>query len=158
MKNLFLLAILVLAPKGAEAHFHQLHCLVDIWDLQSTQNTLAPDCELAHPLELVQSEAFYPKMGRTWPVRIWQGTYSRKVTVTESYLHTVYDQCNGKVVTQTPVMDTSGKEIDFSVENPNLSEEIGTTYELAPLTDIEAKTEFASQLSKCRQFTEPKSP
>jgi hypothetical protein len=153
MKNLILSAIGIVCLNGTTSWAHTRHCLIDAWDVLHTESVILPGCELSLPLAVIQTEACYPKMDdNPWPVKIWQGQYVRQVQVNKTVQHTLYDQCQGVVVSRDQEEKTEISYVDFNVENPNLDPSLDATYELSPMTDSEAQTALGVAHTQCLGF------
>lgn len=140
---------------GAVSNIAQAHeCLQDNWIFRNVKTTLASECKPGDKLELSQTSMSYPQMhNNPYHVEYWKGSYTRDATVTKTYLHEVVDRCSNpdRVVLSETVPFSETVSIEFSVDNPNLHDDVTATYDLVPMTDAEAQKALGQALLNCRK-------
>lgn len=131
------------------------HCVVELRAPPIKRVIGVGPCQLTEPLKLTRDWHNYPKMNRFFLVHFWDGAVGRVVTVQKMVRHTEIDTCSGNVVRTRSVPFTSSFLERFNVRNPNLNNDIATSYDLAPLTESEAQAELASTFQICQHAPPP---
>jgi hypothetical protein len=157
MKKLLRTTIVLLVFFSVASSFAQLahaNCLDDNWIPLASKVTKVGDCTVADPLLLVQTEHNYPLMTfNPYNVEIWQGTYVQKLETATNYLHEVLDRCDhGRIIYSGKVTETLSGSQEFEITNPNLSDDIAISYEILPMTEIEAQAAFTRVKAACETF------
>ena len=136
--------------------FGQARCIQEYYNKLSEDLKLSNSCTLIEPLSLAWTVMTYPNL-RDNPRRVqyWQGTYSRTISTTATYLRELVDECQGKIISQNQFIETTKENISFSVANPNLNTGITESYMLVPLTKEEAQQEFTQAQMNCQNYTLP---
>ena len=161
VNNLIVAAILVgglVKCTDALAHHHPHHhwhrdCILDRTYAVGSTRLSADACKTEDPLQLVTIQWSYPNLGgEEYPVKIWQGSFSKLITLKVFYVHDVYDLCEEKNISHSEYSAIEQYTAKFAIENPNLSAEVKATYEHVPMTDEEAKEELAKQKDLCDKY------
>lgn len=152
MKILFLpLAFLAATPANA----YWGHCSkTSTLTLESvTVLKIESPCQLAQPLVLTRVTHAYPLMGnQSYTVDAWQGSYARTEFVRNNYRRDFYNSCTGEYEYTDFISDAPhDATTSFSVDNPNLHDDVAASYNLAPMTDDEAKAALATAEKNCEQ-------
>lgn len=146
MKNLMVLLCLV----GTSAH---ANCIEDRWISLNEKVVQVGDCTAGVPLSLKRMEKYYPLMSdNPYRVGYWQGSYVKPLTLQVEYLHVITDRCSRSVLLSERMNKNVNRELPFIVENPNLLDSVSATYELVPMTDVEAKAALAKAQEKCEEY------
>jgi hypothetical protein len=153
MKTLFILMTLILiTPAGFASTGARNSCqgFTTMETLLEDRSVFAGDCTLHQELTLGRTQKSYPEMDNaTLRVDYWQGSYSRIKKVEQVYQVDVYS-CRGQLQKSFQKMQKYDFKVIFEVENPNLRDDVSTSYAAnAPMTDEEALAEFARARSRC---------
>lgn len=145
--NLFLgaAAFLTLISQ-AEAH-HQ--CIREEWFRLGSETADLGKCVIEKPLALAKMEKWYPSLGGPYTVEYWEGSFTREATDNVTYLHEIYNICTGKTFVSETVSNPEKHTLDFKIDNPNLSDDIKTSYELVPMATDEAQEAFKKTQRDC---------
>lgn len=163
-KIIFVLAHLIFVKSsfaGWHSHLAYIHVVVkrevgqcvveDIWQVGEPEIFFG-QCQQAADLKLTRGRFYYPKMSQTYDVNYWVGGWSRSVLKRQHYRVMYTNWCTGAVVSDKyEYRYPSLSQLQFNVENPNLSSEISASYDLAPLTDAEAQLAYGAAEENCKK-------
>jgi hypothetical protein len=107
-------------------------------------------CKLDQALQLAWTTQNYPNLKEN-PRRVqyWEGGYSKVIELTNTYLRELVDECRGKIISGTKIVDKEDITVRYSVLNPNLSDSITESFMLVPMTQEEAKQELVEAQKRC---------
>lgn len=132
---------------------HHRHCQIETTTtlIGKTVNEYRGECVASPALALARTSHVYPLMsGQSYDVDYWQGGYVRDALVTSNYREDHINSCSGLVqwtsfTSGTPYVDS----VAFSVDNPNLHDDVSASYNLVPMTDGEAAVALAKAKTAC---------
>jgi len=142
IKNSLLAIFLCAAMSQAQAS-----CLEENWiSLREAVTSISP-CQLTDNLTLEPIQMAYQ-------TEYWRGSYSRNVTKNHLYLHEILDGCgwHHRVVFTQQVNRTENTLVHFTVDNPNLHNDVQASYDLAPMTPEEAHKAFQKVHRECLNY------
>lgn len=131
-------------------YYDQSKCVTEYITKINEQESLKASCNLAQPLQLSWTIKNYPNLKEN-PRRVqyWEGSYSKILELTNTYLRELVDECRGKIISSTKIVDKEDITVRHSVANPNLSDSITESFMLVPMTQEEAKQELAEAEKRC---------
>lgn len=148
MKNIFY-AILILYSSISFAHLDS-RCLVENVMLVGKTIQVGKHCKLEKELVLAKGQFQYPYLGETtYSVNYWEGSYERSLRTTFHYLKIITNVCARKEVLRQNFTKVEADEVVFNLENPNLDRNVQHSYNLAALTQNEAKQKFDQLKEQC---------
>jgi hypothetical protein len=131
------------------------HCIEDDWIALKSKVTDTGTCEIKDALNLSSQGWSYPLMSHNpYEVRYWKGSYARTITTETEYLHLILNKCSyhHDTILSEHVNMPREREVTFSVDNPNLHDTVSATYDLAPMTDDEAKSALEKARQECEKY------
>ena len=158
LTGLLVLAALLPGTQALAHHYHHHHhdCVTDQLIFRDKNVVKVEACLPGQPLELAAQWASYSNLNdNPYFVKYWHGSYIKAVTVESRYWREVYDHCTDELLARLEISKQELETREFSVENPNLSQEVKATYELLPLTDTEAKESLAKAKTQCDGYQVP---
>lgn len=132
------------------SHPSKNECVREFWTMLSERNEKVKTCEVAKSLKLAQGEFNYPLINvGILKVRYWEAQMVTTYTSTQTYEHSFVNVCNGlKTFSEVKEMK-SQKYKSYVIDNPNLDSSLTKSYELAPMTNEEAKNAFLDLKKNC---------
>ncbi|MCM2324333.1 MAG: hypothetical protein NDJ90_13835, partial [Oligoflexia bacterium] len=87
-------------------------------------------------------------------VEYWQGSFVRTEAVETTYLHLLLNRCGmmNDVLLREEIVNRWENPVVFTVENPNLSDEIVASYQLVPMTEAEARVALEEARERCERY------
>lgn len=154
MKNLkYLIMLMVLPyaqPTFANHPAEDMRCIKEKWTLVKTEKNISNECIESRKLSLKEGLFIFPKINvGPLKVRYWDGQYEKQITQTDTYKHDYINICTGILTYSSEESFEEVQNKTFNIQNPNLDFEITKTYELAPMTDDEAKFAFGNLKIEC---------
>jgi hypothetical protein len=85
-------------------------------------------------------------------VDFWQGSYQRSALMRETYQWQSWDGCTGQLSLGEITQRDEERQESFTVDNPNLHDDVAASFALVPMTDSEARAAFALAKDQCERW------
>lgn len=160
MKYLITLTILFSMTLNAQAYsnshtkkkfeYNPLDCIRTSWTLLETIESTPEECKLTKELKLKEELFSFPAMNvGPIKVRFWEAQFDKGERTTRTYRLDYVNICYGYITHSEIRKLVEAKTYDLV--NPNLDSSITETYNLAPMTESEAKISLKNLELDCQQ-------
>lgn len=147
-------AILALVMASSALAYGHDRCIGETKIFLGAKTLSVGSCKAGKPLQLVTVTANFPRLSNNpRQVSVWEGSFEKEIQEEVTTLHEVYNRCTGETRVSERKTQVETRDLEFAIENPNLSRDISRSYDLVPMTDEEAKQALAKAKRNCENYS-----
>jgi hypothetical protein len=127
-------------------------CLTEDSIYLRSKTDLTQSCKVSKELKLTSTERYYTQFSKNpFTVDYWQGQVIKPYSTVHTYYRYITNTCTKTVVSEGEFDVKNEQTISYDLENPNLNPGLKYSYELVPMTDLEAQVKFQKLMDDCNK-------